>query len=205
MQWPRRIRALPGSGAPRACTPSIREGEVDQASHLVDGMEQVFPCTTDAYIGFVDPPGRGTIVMIAASPLLDLRRITLHPSKDGGVVHHDAAFLHHLGQIAVADAVFAISTHAEKDHIGRKPPALKHGRGADLIKLVRGTAPVTLLQQSRLQVPRKTMEQAAREAAASSSGRNRRPAWSREQGGMVQQSSGCAFWWSERHCRMGPA
>ena len=116
-----------------------------------------------------------------------------------------SAFLDHLGQIAVADAVFAISAHAEKDHIGRKPPALKHGHGADLIKLVRGTAPVTLLQQSRLQVPRKTVEQAAREAAASVNGRNPRPAW--EQGTSWHGAIilwGCAFWWFERLCRMDP-
>jgi hypothetical protein len=47
-----------------------------------------------------------------ADPLLDLRRVALHPAKDGGQVNLDTTLLHHLGKIPVADAVLAVPADA---------------------------------------------------------------------------------------------
>ena len=89
-----------------------------------------------AHIDSIDPPGRRTVALIPANPLLDLWRIALDPWEDGDVVHRDAALLHHLGHVAVADAVFAILAHTrEENHLVRKPTALKHGHWAGLLTL----------------------------------------------------------------------
>jgi hypothetical protein len=43
--------------------------------------------------------------LVAANPFLKLRRIPLDPAEDRGWVHLDPTFLHHLGQITIADPV----------------------------------------------------------------------------------------------------
>jgi hypothetical protein len=51
------------------------------------------------------------MALVLANSLLDLRGIALNPAKDDAHVNGDAALLHYLGQIMVADAVFAIPAH----------------------------------------------------------------------------------------------
>jgi hypothetical protein len=64
--------------------------------------------------------------LISADPLLDLWHIPLNPSENGGWIHLNATFLHHLRQVAVADPVLAIPAHAQKDDLNRKAAALEN-------------------------------------------------------------------------------
>ena len=63
--------------------------------------------------------------LIGSDPLLDLRRVALDPAKDSGWVDGDTALRHHLGQIAVADAVLTVPAHAQQDDLDRKATALE--------------------------------------------------------------------------------
>ena len=49
----------------------------------------------------------------------------LNPPPDGRVIHRDAAFRHHLFELAIADGVFAVPAHALEDEEGmeRNTPA----------------------------------------------------------------------------------
>jgi hypothetical protein len=63
--------------------------------------------------------------LVSANPLLDLGGIPLNPSENSGWVHLNATFLHHLGQIPVADPVLAVPAHAQQDDLDRKAAALE--------------------------------------------------------------------------------
>jgi hypothetical protein len=63
--------------------------------------------------------------LVSANPLLDLRRVALDPAKEGGWVNVDTALLHHLSQVSIADAVFAVPAHAQQDDLDREAAALE--------------------------------------------------------------------------------
>jgi hypothetical protein len=52
--------------------------------------------------------------------LLDLWSIALNPTEDRGWINGDTAFLHHLGEIAIADPILAVPAHAQQDDLNRK-------------------------------------------------------------------------------------
>jgi hypothetical protein len=66
--------------------------------------------------------------LVSANPLLDLRRVALDSAKEGGWVDADTALLHHLSQVSIADAVFAVPAHAQQDDLDRKAAALEQGQ-----------------------------------------------------------------------------
>jgi hypothetical protein len=49
----------------------------------------------------------------------------LNPPPDGRVIDHDAAFRHHLLELAVADGVFAVSADALQDNEGMEATELE--------------------------------------------------------------------------------
>ncbi len=63
--------------------------------------------------------------LVLADPFLDLRGIALDPTKDRAWMDGDTALEHHFSQIAVADAVFAVSAHAHQDDLNGKATALE--------------------------------------------------------------------------------
>jgi hypothetical protein len=65
------------------------------------------------------------MTLVRTDPLLDLRSGALNPAEDRGWVDVDPTLLHHLGQIAIADAVCAVPAHAQKDDLDRKATALE--------------------------------------------------------------------------------
>jgi hypothetical protein len=64
---------------------------------------------------FMAPP-------VPAQAFFDLRGIFLDPAVQAGVVNGDAALFHHLAQVPIADAVFAISADAMENDAARKMP-----------------------------------------------------------------------------------
>jgi hypothetical protein len=65
------------------------------------------------------------MALVSANQLLNLWGVTLNPTEDRGWVNVDTALLHHLSQIAVADAILAVPAHAQQDDIDRKAAALE--------------------------------------------------------------------------------
>ena len=69
--------------------------------------------------------------------------MTIHSITQNGF---HAAFLHHLHQIPVADAVFAVPADTEQDDLDGKAPALEHDpsyRHRPISDLVKATQPRT--------------------------------------------------------------
>lgn len=69
--------------------------------------------------------------MVLTHTLFYLQAVTLPPVKDGAWVDADAALPHHFGQIAIAEAVLAVSADAQQDDRDRKATALEQGRQDD--------------------------------------------------------------------------
>jgi hypothetical protein len=68
---------------------------------------------------------------------LKLWSVALNPPPDGRVVDHDAAFRHHLLELAIADGVFAVPAHALQDDEGMEAAELE-GVHAGLSRSDRG-------------------------------------------------------------------
>jgi hypothetical protein len=92
---------------------------------LIDGTEEILPEATDPHIGLVYPPGSRPMPLISTHPLLDLRSIAVNPTHDCGWVNLNATLLHHLSQVAVADAVLAVPAYAQQDDLRRKATAFE--------------------------------------------------------------------------------
>ncbi len=117
----------------RSSIPSVCQHEVDELTVLIDSSKQLFPFATDSNISLIYAPRPGTGTLIATDPLLDLGRIALNPAEDRGWVDLYTALLHHLGEIAVADAVLAVPAHAEQDDLNWEVTALEQRqRGGSL-------------------------------------------------------------------------
>src|SRR5512132_4226887 len=86
------------------------------------------------FSGLVNAPGRRSVALVPAHPLLELRRKALDPAVEPHVVDGDAALVHHFLKVPVADAVTAVPADAEQDDLGRKPAALEHRHRGDIPK-----------------------------------------------------------------------
>ncbi len=58
-------------------------------------------------------------------PLLNLRRVGLHPAKEGGVGDRDTAVLKHQFEIAVADREHQVPPDCPEDHLGGELPTFE--------------------------------------------------------------------------------
>ena len=73
------------------------------------------PTHRDPDIRFIHPPGSVWMPDLTPKPLIQNGRIVLDPTPDGDVVHQQAAFRHHLFQVAVAERVAQIPPNAQND------------------------------------------------------------------------------------------
>jgi hypothetical protein len=58
-------------------------------------------------------------------PLLDLRDVALDLAKDRGRIDLDTTLGHHLGQIAITDALLALPANASQDDLDWKAAAFE--------------------------------------------------------------------------------
>jgi hypothetical protein len=65
--------------------------------------------------------------LVSAHPLLRLRAIALNPAEDSAWVDLDATLLCHLGQVAIADPILTVPTHAQQDDLDWKAATLEQG------------------------------------------------------------------------------
>jgi hypothetical protein len=68
---------------------------------LVHGAVEILTRLPDLDVGLVDTVGRTAHLQVLADSLIDLRAITLYPTKDSRVIHVESALMHHLFDIAV--------------------------------------------------------------------------------------------------------
>jgi len=58
-------------------------------------------------------------------PLLQFRRVSLDPSKEGRMINRDAAVGQHQFEIAVADREHQLPADSPEDHLAREMPPLE--------------------------------------------------------------------------------
>jgi hypothetical protein len=131
---------------------SVGEIEVERRATFVDRPVQLFPLALDADLGLVDPPREAGPVLVPQRPLLQLRGVALDPAVERCVVDGDAAFAHHLLELAIADAVAAVPAHAQEDQLTGKVPPLELAAHCQLRRSSarrRRSSPRRFLQRSR--------------------------------------------------------
>src|SRR3954464_10785512 len=110
-----------------------REIEVDRVPELVDGAVEVGPAAPDLYVCLVDAPARRTRpAPLPAQALLDLRRVRLDPSENRRVVDRDAAFAHHLLEVAVAHPVATVPAQRPEHDLALEVASLEVRHGSTL-------------------------------------------------------------------------
>src|SRR5512134_1763662 len=92
---------------------------------LVDGSKQPLPLSVHPDTRLVDPPGAAGVALVPADLLLQPRGVALNPPPDGRVINHDAAFRHHLLELAIAYRVFAVPADALQDDEGMEAAKLE--------------------------------------------------------------------------------
>jgi hypothetical protein len=93
---------------------------------FIDSTEQILPLASDLYVRPVHAPGGCPIALIPSGPLLQLRRVAMDPAHDRQRGHLDTAFLHHLHEIPIADAVLAVPANTKQDDLNGEAPTLEH-------------------------------------------------------------------------------
>src|ERR1700744_3306474 len=91
---------------------------------LIHSPVEISPLTTYLNIGLIDVPARSPSWATPgpAQALLHFRGIVLYPAIQRTVIEMNATLFHHLFQIAIADAVFAIPTHCPENDLSHKVP-----------------------------------------------------------------------------------
>ena len=69
--------------------------------------------------------GCRTIALIRSYPPLEFGRIALHPAEQCGWTDRNAALLHHLRQISVANSVFELPADTQQDDLDRETASLE--------------------------------------------------------------------------------
>ena len=105
-------------------------------------------CAAHLDIGLVHAPEGRAITPIPANPPRSFGRGAMNPTQDRYWIDLDAALLHPLRQIPVADAVLAVPTNAHHDDLNRKTtPRERHPSRPPHHPI--GKAQLVLTQQSR--------------------------------------------------------
>jgi hypothetical protein len=94
----------------------LAEPELNRVTATVDGAIEIHPSAANLDIGLVGMP---SIADGALAPIekLDQQRSKVHdPAVDRRMIDADAAFGHHFLQIAQAQAIAQIPSHAQQDH-----------------------------------------------------------------------------------------
>src|SRR5580698_2702877 len=91
---------------------------------LIHSPVEIRPLATYPNIGLIDVPARAPSWATPgpAQAFLHFRGIVLYPAIQRTVIEMNATLFHHLFQIAIADAVFAIPTHCPENDLSHTVP-----------------------------------------------------------------------------------
>jgi hypothetical protein len=81
---------------------------------LVHCAVEILTRLPDLDVGLVDTVRRAAHLQVLTYSLIDLRAITLDPTKDSRVIHVESALTHHLFDISIRKLVSAIPPDAQK-------------------------------------------------------------------------------------------
>jgi hypothetical protein len=92
--------------------------ELDRLPFLVHCAVEIFAVLPDFDAGLVYSEGRAAHLQMVTYPLIDFGSITLNPTKQGRVIHVEAALTHHLFDITVRKLVAPVSSNAQRMIVG---------------------------------------------------------------------------------------
>src|SRR5436305_2020498 len=75
-------------------------------------------------MGLVRSPRTVGGLQLSANPLIQFRRVTLHPSPDRRWIYGEVRLAHYLRQIAIAEGVAQVPANTKHDDLIRKNVAL---------------------------------------------------------------------------------
>lgn len=106
----------------RLCCSTRGEIKIDGTAPAVDAPVKISPAAIDFHLRFIDMPRAkvGRVTPVPAQPFFYLRRITLNPTVNCGVIDIHPTLSQHLLQFTVADAVFAIPAYRPQDDVTLK-------------------------------------------------------------------------------------
>src|SRR6476661_1877174 len=96
------------------------EPEIDGLSGPVDGPVKIAPLASNFHVSLVDPPGVARRKAKTIPAFDEFRCVALYPSQNCGVGQRQAALGHDLDQIAQAELVAQVPTHAQDNHFAIK-------------------------------------------------------------------------------------
>jgi hypothetical protein len=104
--------ALGGLGIAR-----LTEQKVDGLAGRINGPVEVIPRLLDFNVGLIDAVRVIRLGKMRAAPLVEFRRIALHPAKHCRMIDGAPALLHQFFDITVAEGVAEIPPHAADDDL----------------------------------------------------------------------------------------
>ena len=110
---------------------------------------RVGPPAPHPHVCLVNAPAcRARPAPLPAQALLDLRRVLLDPAENRRVVDRDAAFAHHLLEIAIAHPVTTVPAHRPEHDLALEVAPLEVRHGSTLLTETHPAKPRQGLQQS---------------------------------------------------------
>jgi hypothetical protein len=94
--------------------------EVRSLALLLDSTVKLFPDALDLNVSLVHAPAAANRALIFARHFLDQRQEADRPSVDRGVVDRDAALLHYLLDMPIAQRISGVPADADQDHVDRE-------------------------------------------------------------------------------------
>src|SRR6266850_839319 len=103
----------------------VREQEINGLAGLIHRTIQIAPFPTYADVGFIHPPTHPHRPLTAMERGLELGTVFQHPAIDGGVIHRDAALLHELFELVVAQGIRHVPADTGQDDVLLKMGSLE--------------------------------------------------------------------------------
>src|SRR5450432_584031 len=105
--------------------PCWTQEELDRVPCGIDGSREIHPLFFDLDGRLIDFPGVIADFQMRSATLFQFRCILLNPTEDCGVIDRESALSHHLFQIAVAERISQVPTHAQQNDPGFKMTPLE--------------------------------------------------------------------------------
>jgi len=89
-----------------------RQQKIYSVAVLVDSTVKIFPCALNLHVGLVQPPTHASSFLVTSKCLFNARRVVNDSALYRTVIDRVASFLHQFFQVAIAQSVGHIPTHA---------------------------------------------------------------------------------------------
>ena len=98
----------------------LTEQKVNGLTRGIDGSIEVIPLLLDLDVRLIDAIGVVRLGEMGTTPLVELRRVALHPPKYSGVIDGDPTFPQQFFDITIAQGLAQIPPYAAHDDLTRK-------------------------------------------------------------------------------------